>query len=140
MGGFIFSNSSSQTTFGVAYQNYFSNSLSLKCNGFYESIAKQTTSYKNYIINPEALYTVFGNKNSLYLNVKSGVFAGTGSAKSEIVKENQAFFGVDLGLSVEMFILPKFKIDLDVDQRFYQKALFANYRYGYTVSLLYFLN
>ena len=139
MGGVVLSHSPSQVTAGVVYQRYLSDVLSLKCNGFFQSITKGTTTYTNYIVNPEALYAI-GNKNALYVNLKAGFFVGSGFAKSEIVSKKSFFVGEEVGFNVELFIVPKFKVDLDLNQQFYQKALFANYTYGFKVSLLYCLN
>jgi hypothetical protein len=137
MGGIFYATSPNSNTFGFTYQKYLYNFLSLKGNFSFENVHYNLSTYNDYTVNPEILYTALSDKKNVFINLKGGILLGIESLNSPMFNQkfNNVFFGESLGLNGEFYITSKIKIDLDFEQRFLQNSKIATERYLFKFTI-----
>jgi len=121
------------------YEKYLSNTLILKLGGYLDRRDIGYSDYIGYGIIPQIYKTVLNNKRNLFLNINAGANIGYESARSEVTTDraNSFVIGQRVGVSIEYFVFPGVKFEIQGSQYFMQRSQFLKYGQIYSIALAY---
>ena len=102
----------------------------------YEKLDFDLSDAGQIYFNPSGWYMLKKIKEMVFLNVKGGVLVGYEFTSNDILdkKENGIYFGQSFGLNAEFYVHNKITIDLNLEQRIFQKSMFGSN--SYLISLI----
>jgi hypothetical protein len=116
--------------YGLSYQYFLDDTKSIKTSVLFDKTSFVLTKYQSFALKPELYYTVLTNNKNRFLNLKAGAFVGSEYWENEIFKKtSKTFFGVDIGSSLEIYVFPRLKLEVEIEQQFLSKSLLAQHRF-----------
>lgn len=105
----------------------------------YEMVDLGVSDAGQVYFNPSVWYTLATINEVVFFNVKGGLIIGYEytSYNEFDIKESGVYFGENIGIKTEFYINNKISVDLDLEQRFFQKSLFGSDSYLISLTLNY---
>lgn len=113
--------------------------MSLKTTSYFQAVDVYPTQGHIATIQPDFQYNFFKYRKFFYANAKLGMLTGIETLKNEVFPKSNPniYYGETVGLGLEIFLWHRIKLDLDVEQQFWQGSLLANYRPFVKIGLNY---
>ena len=136
MNGAFYSWSKNSNELGRAYQYYILNNFSIKGSISYENLFLKFSDYHSLKIKPEIVYTILGNRKSIFLNLKGGFLSGVAFNDRNVINQNYSNFiyGPLIGATTEIFISAHIKLEFEFEQRLLLNSSGASYKPYFTIG------
>ncbi len=105
----------------------------------YEMIDLGVSDAGQVYLNPSGWYMLTTINQIVFFNVKGGFIIGYeySSYDDFNIEESGVYLGENVGLKTEFYFNNKISMDLDVEQRFFQKSIFGSQSYLISLTLNY---